>query len=327
MTTIPHPPSRPHRRPLRTRHEPLVELEPGGAGLFRSIDGALWHHHPAQSAGAALPGRSRRLAACASDGDFLRRYDEVMARMAHETLERRHLVRPGPPGVNGRPVAYFCAEFGLHNSVPIYCGGLGVLAGDHCKASSDLGVPMVGVGPLLHEGLLRPAAAARRMAGGQRRGVRHQPHPARAGSGRKQEGYLATVETSGRPVHVRAWKMMVGRVPIYLLDTNLEINHPDDRGLMNKLYAGGPDLRLRQEWILGVGGVRVLRAMGDRARRLARQRGARGLHAGGAPARVRGAGHELRRRGAARCAAAASSRPTRRCRPVTTRSRSSSSRA
>ena len=74
--------------------------------------------------------------------------------------------------------------------------------------------------------------------------------------------YLATVETSGRPVHVRAWRMAVGRVPIYLLDTNLEINHPDDRGLMNKLYAGGPDLRLRQEWILGVGGVRVLRAMG-----------------------------------------------------------------
>ena len=74
--------------------------------------------------------------------------------------------------------------------------------------------------------------------------------------------YLATVETSGRPVHVRAWRMTVGRVPIYLLDTNLEVNHPDDRGLMNKLYAGGPDLRVRQEWILGVGGVRVLRALG-----------------------------------------------------------------
>ena len=70
------------------------------------------------------------------------------------------------------------------------------------------------------------------------------------------------VETSGRPVHVRAWRMMVGRVPLYLLDTNLEVNHPDDRALMNKLYAGGPDMRLRQEWILGVGGVRVLRALG-----------------------------------------------------------------
>src|SRR5919107_1176452 len=74
--------------------------------------------------------------------------------------------------------------------------------------------------------------------------------------------WLSTVETFGRPVHVRAWKMMVGRVPIYLLDTNLEANHPEDRGLMNKLYAGGPELRLRQEWILGVGGVRVLRALG-----------------------------------------------------------------
>jgi starch phosphorylase len=84
-------------------------------------------------------------------------------------------------------------------------------------------------------------------------------------SGPQGRPYLTTVETSGRPVHVRAWRMMVGRVPIYLLDTNLELNHPDDRGLMNKLYAGGPELRVRQEWILGVGGVRVLRALGGGA--------------------------------------------------------------
>jgi starch phosphorylase len=80
--------------------------------------------------------------------------------------------------------------------------------------------------------------------------------------GRNREPFVAVVETAGRPVHVRAWRICVGRVPIYLLDTNLEANHPEDRGLMNKLYAGGPELRLRQEWILGVGGVRVLRAMG-----------------------------------------------------------------
>ena len=81
-------------------------------------------------------------------------------------------------------------------------------------------------------------------------------------TGPNRQPFLTTVETSGRPVHVRAWRVMVGRVPLYLLDTNLEANHADDRGLMNKLYAGGPELRVRQEWILGVGGVRVLRAMG-----------------------------------------------------------------
>ena len=97
-------------------------------------------------------------------------------------------------------------------------------------------------------------------------------------TGPNRQPFLTTVETSGRPVHVRAWRMMVGRVPLYLLDTNLEANHADDRGLMNKLYAGGPELRVRQEWILGVGGVRVLRAMGINPVGLARQRGPRGVH-------------------------------------------------
>ena len=89
------------------------------------------------------------------------------------------------PSSNGRPVAYFCAEFGLHNSVPIYSGGLGVLAGDHCKAASDLGVPMVGVGLFYMKGYFDQRLTARRLAGGQRRGVRRQPHAARAGDGRE----------------------------------------------------------------------------------------------------------------------------------------------
>ena len=202
------------------------------------------------------------LAACASDSGFLRRYDEVMARMAHETSSGDTWFAANHPESNGRPVAYFCAEFGLHNSVPIYSGGLGVLAGDHCKASSDLGVPLVGVGIFYIKGYFDQRL---RLDGWQQDSDEEfdtSLTPLVPISGTSKAGYLATVETSGRPVHVGAWRIMVGRVPIYLLDTNLEVNHPDDRGLMNKLYAGGPDLRLRQEWILGVGGVRVLRALG-----------------------------------------------------------------
>jgi starch phosphorylase len=159
-------------------------------------------------------------------------------------------------------VAYFCAEFGLHNSVPIYSGGLGVLAGDHCKAASDLGVPLVGVGLFYRNGYFDQRL---RLDGWQEDSdVEYDITltPLVPVTGNRQEPFLTVVETSGRPVHVRAWRVMVGRVPLYLLDTNLELNHPDDRALMNKLYAGGPDLRLRQEWILGVGGVRVLRALG-----------------------------------------------------------------
>src|SRR3954452_17471838 len=114
--------------------------------LFRSIDPALWHltrHNPLELLCRVEP---ERLAPCASGSDFLRRYDEVLTRMRHEISSGDTWFRKAHPELDGRPVAYFCGEFGLHSSVPIYSGGLGVLAGDQCKGASDLGVPMVAVG-------------------------------------------------------------------------------------------------------------------------------------------------------------------------------------
>jgi starch phosphorylase len=229
--------------------------------LFQDIDEALWHltrHNPLALLCQVDPAV---LAARAADADFLRRYDDVMARLSQEASTADTWFARQHPGSNNHPVAYFCAEFGLHNSVPIYSGGLGVLAGDHCKASSDLGVPLVSVGLFYRKGYFDQRL---RIDGWQEDSDEEYDvslTPLTPVTGKHREGYLTTVETSGRPVHVRAWRVMVGRVPIYLLDTNLELNHPDDRGLLNKLYAGGPDLRLRQEWILGVAGVRVLRAL------------------------------------------------------------------
>jgi starch phosphorylase len=230
--------------------------------LFRSIDEPLWHltrHNPLELLCRVDPAR---VAACASDSDFLRRYDDVMIRLAHETTSQDTWFAHTHPELDGRPVAYFCAEFGLHNSVPIYSGGLGVLAGDHCKSASDLGIPMVGVGLFYRKGYFdqRLTLDGWQQDSDVEYDVSLTPLSPVANGGK--EPFLATVDTSGRPVHVQAWRMMVGRMPIYLLDTNLELNHPDDRALMSKLYAGGPDMRLRQEWILGVGGVRVLRALG-----------------------------------------------------------------
>ena len=231
-------------------------------GLFQSIDEPLWRdtrHNPLELLCRVDPAQ---IAACASDSDFLRRYDDVMERMAHESNDGDTWFAQNYPDLSRGPVAYFCAEFGLHSSVPIYSGGLGVLAGDHCKAASDLGVPLVGVGLFYRKGYFDQRLT---LDGWQEDSdveydVSATPLVAVAGS--NHQPWVTTVQSFGRPVHVRAWRMMVGRVPIYLLDTNLEANHPDDRGLMNKLYAGGLELRLRQEWILGVGGVRVLRAMG-----------------------------------------------------------------
>jgi len=229
--------------------------------LFRRIDEPLWHltrHNPIEMLRRADPAR---LAGCATDPAYLALYDRVMA-AARERAGRASWFSSTFPHVSRQPVAYFCAEFGLHATVPIYSGGLGVLAGDHCKASSDLGVPLVGVGLFYTKGYFDQQL---RLDGWQQDGdVRVEPRstPLERLDGPDGKPYLAVVPTFGRPVHVGAWRIMVGDVPVFLLDTNLEENDPADRDLSGKLYAGGPDLRLRQEWILGVGGVRLLRALG-----------------------------------------------------------------
>jgi len=230
--------------------------------LLRSIDPPLWRevrHNPIMLLREVAPSRLEHLA---HDPYFLRHYDRVMEWMAGDRHHDRTWFARRYPKLLDRPVAYFCAEFGLHNSVPIYSGGLGILAGDHCKTASDLGLPFVGVGLSYMKGYFDQQLRSDGWQEDSDEYVDPILTPLTALRGPRGEPWLTTVPTFGRPVYVRGWTMRVGRVPLYLLDTNLEENHPDDRQLLTKLYAGGPDLRLRQEWLLGVGGVRVLRAAG-----------------------------------------------------------------
>src|SRR2546427_1595527 len=231
--------------------------------LFRSLDPALWRrtqHNPIELLRRVDPAR---LATCAADPAFLGLYDAVAAAAAQDATSAGTWFATSYPESVKRPIAYFCAEFGLHASVPIYSGGLGVLAGDQCKAASDLGVPLVGVGLFYTKGY---SDQRLRLDGWQedaeeRFAVAATPlEPVR---GPKGDPCLATRRLSGRHVSVGAWRVMVGRVPILLLDTDLAQNDPADRGLSHRLYAGGPDLRLRQEWVPRVGGGRGLRALGD----------------------------------------------------------------
>ncbi len=230
--------------------------------LFRAIDEPLWRltrHNPIAMLRLVSTERLERLA---EDPRFLAQSDTVMACQASESSSAGTWFARKHGGQADRPVAYFCAEFGLHTSVPIYSGGLGVLAGDHCKAASDLGVPLVGIGLFYMKGYFDQRL---RLDGWQEDSdAATDPTltPLTPLYGPDGEAWITVVRTFDRPVHVRAWTMQVGRVPLFLLDTDLEINDPDDRPLLSKLYAGGPDLRVRQEWILGVGGVRVLRAAG-----------------------------------------------------------------
>jgi starch phosphorylase len=163
---------------------------------------------------------------------------------------------------SGCRVAYFSAEFGIHESVPVYSGGLGVLAGDHLKSASDLGIPLVGVGLMYREGYFRQYL---NVDGWQQERYPENDFfnlPLIPELGPDGKPVLVSVPFPGRTVYLRVWRIQVGRIPLYLLDTNIPQNTADDRTITARLYGGDHDMRVRQEIVLGIGGVRVLRALG-----------------------------------------------------------------
>jgi starch phosphorylase len=203
----------------------------------------------------------RRLEELAGDPQFLRDLG------AQVTARREHLERaPWFAGLSSAgtlgTVAYFSMEYGLSQALPIYSGGLGVLAGDHLKTASDLGVPLVGIGLLYQQGYFRQAIDAQ----GEQLALFPYNNPSmlpilplRDGDG----GWLRVrLELPGRTLQLRGWEARVGRVPLYLLDSNDLRNTPGDRGITSELYGGGPELRLQQELVLGIGGWRLLEALG-----------------------------------------------------------------
>jgi starch phosphorylase len=161
-----------------------------------------------------------------------------------------------------RPVAYFSAEFGLHESIPIYSGGLGILAGDHLKSASDLGIPLVGVGLFYGQGYFRQHLD---QSGWQQEDYlqtdinQQSMEPAIGTNG---EPITVQIETRGSSIRAKVWRAKVGRCDLLLLDSNVEGNAPEDRQLTSRLYGGDRRVRIRQEMLLGVGGFRALKAMG-----------------------------------------------------------------
>ena len=200
---------------------------------------------------------SPRLAALAHDEAFCADVAGVAA-----DLESYLAGAADPLQVPGGPTAYFSAEFGLHQSVPIYAGGLGVLSGDHLKAASDLGLPLVAVGLAYRYGYVhqRLDAAGTQTEHDHRNDFSHMPLAVMTGAG--GEPLLVDVPMPGRTVWTRILRLQVGRVPLFLLDADIPENDPVDRGTTAQLYGGDDDMRIRQELLLGVGGVRALAAMG-----------------------------------------------------------------
>ena len=161
-----------------------------------------------------------------------------------------------------RPVAYFSAEFGLHQSVPIYSGGLGVLAGDHIKSASDLDIPLVGIGLFYGQGYFRQRLDSNAWQQEDYIAVDPAHMPMEPAIGPKGEPVNVQIDTRGGTIFAKVWRMKVGRCDLLLLDTNVEGNAPEDRTLTSRLYGGDGRERIRQELLLGVGGYRALRALG-----------------------------------------------------------------
>jgi starch phosphorylase len=230
-------------------------------GMFSRLHPALWGavgHSP-----KVLLKRidEKRLADAAADPLFFNNFSRVLS--AYDSYHAEP-TRPSGPGWLGQGdlVAYFCAEFGFHESLPIYSGGLGILAGDHCKGASDLRVPFVAVGLLYRQGYFYQTIDNE----GNQRAEYHDSdfddlpiQPVLKDGGAELH---VEIELPGRKIAVKVWQVNVGHVMLYLLDTDIDANSERDRAIAHRLYGGDRATRLEQEIVLGAGGVRALAALG-----------------------------------------------------------------
>ncbi|GJD21975.1 probable glycogen phosphorylase [Rivularia sp. IAM M-261] len=229
--------------------------------LFRRLDPDLWEssrHNPVLMLGTIS---QARLTEVVEDEGFLAQMGRA-AQQLEDYLKERTWYQKQRAGKPKECYAYFSAEFGLADCLPVYSGGLGVLAGDHLKSASDLGLPLVGVGLLYQQGYFAQYLNAD--------GWQQERYPINDFYNmplhleRKEDGseLIIEVDYPGRKVYARVWRVQVGSVPLYMLDTNIEPNNPYDHNITDQLYGGDIDMRIHQEIMLGIGGVRMLKALG-----------------------------------------------------------------
>src|SRR5688572_25659199 len=224
--------------------------------LFEDLDKELWEQTGGNPRLLLRCVEQAALERAATDSAYLSRYHEVLA-----TFDA-YLAAP-VPRANAPLIAYFCAEYGFHESFPIYSGGLGVLAGDYCKAASDERMNFVAVGLLYGQGYFTQTVDNDGMQHAEYR--EHDPRDLpveQVRSPSNGEWLKVSVRVAGRDVIARLWKAQVGRVSVYLLDTNCSENAPSDRDITHRLYGGDESMRIRQEIVLGIGGARILRKLG-----------------------------------------------------------------
>lgn len=235
---------------------------PEAVNLFAQIDKILWdklNHNPVSFLHKV---ERSRLNAVTNDRYFLDHYDRVSSNFDHYMSGKDTWFAKNHPDLTGQLTAYFSFEFGLHESLPVYAGGLGVLSGDHLKESSDLGIPLVGVGFIYNQGYFVQKITEDGWQETRSQKLDFNEMPILFLSDKTGNPVTISVDLPGRIVHARIWQIQVGRVSLYLLDSNVDKNESADRDLTARLYSNDPEVRISQEILLGIGGVRALRAVG-----------------------------------------------------------------
>jgi starch phosphorylase len=250
------------RRLTEMAHNLWWTWNPEVIDIFRDIDPDLWrgsNHNPI----VFLAQLSDEELACQIQGKAIESRINFQFRRLEEYLNPSQSFGQKHAGpLWRRPVAYFCAEFGLHESLPIYSGGLGVLAGDHLKSASDLNIPIIGIGLFYSHGYFTQVIDE---TGWQRENYgssRVETMPIKQVLDREGRPLIVTVRAGDDHINLRIWQLVVGRVRLFLLDSDIEDNDQRDREMTRFLYGGGEGIRIRQEIVLGIGGYRALRAMG-----------------------------------------------------------------
>ncbi|HMQ31586.1 MAG TPA: alpha-glucan family phosphorylase [Chloroflexaceae bacterium] len=235
---------------------------PEAQDLYRQIDPDLWelvYHNPVDFLRDV---RQRKLEEAAASPAYLKAYDAVLKSLdayvgAKKTWYTRH-----HGDAKDVQIAYFSAEFGLHESLPIYSGGLGILSGDHVKEASDMGLPFVGVGFIYPQGYFRQRLDPSGWQFAEYNKLNFADVPAVPALDPEGREVVVEVELPGRTIYAKVYKFQVGRVALLLMDTDIHPNSPQDRELSARLYGGDEEMRISQELVLGIGGVRALRRLG-----------------------------------------------------------------
>ncbi len=232
--------------------------------LLKKMDKDLWETVNKNPVKFLKRVSQEMLEKAAADPSFVKEYEKVLRNYEDYIYSKETWFSKKYPENKNDLIAYFSAEYGLDETIPIYSGGLGILSGDHLKSASDLGIPLIGIGLLYKNGYFSQKIESYGVQKSVYDEIELENLPIHPVKNEKNEDLLVEIKIQKRNVYLKVWKINVGRTCLYLLDTDIEQNKPEDREITLKLYGGDQEMRIRQEIVLGIGGVKLLKALGIR---------------------------------------------------------------